>query len=134
MKKLQYSILAIILLAFVLYSGCGEEAPSRDEIPVIKAFLSDFTRAVSDRNAALIDSMIIADAYKMGYHSTRILADVYKNDTAFFAFGRKEFFYTKDKASIHCSIMADSSDPGRPVEITLVKKHKKWYLKRFDLQ
>ena len=133
MKSLVNIGLLIVLAVIVLTPGCEEDAPPRNEIPVIKAFLGEFTQAVNDKNAARIDSMIIADAYEMGYHSTRILNDVYQDDTAFFAFGKKEFFYTKNKASVQCQIMADSTDPGRPAEITLIKKHKKWYIKRFDL-
>jgi len=126
--------IGIIVLSLGLVVGCGEDVPSRDEIPAIKDMLGKLERAVKSKSPAVIDSLIVAEAYDMGYHSTRIMEDVYRDDTTFFAFGRKNFFYTEKKAVVECMIMADSTDQGRPVEMTLVKKHKKWYLKRFDLK
>jgi len=134
MKIITYASIIFLIPVLILMLGCAEEEPPRDEIAVIKDFLGKFENAVKSKTPARIDSLIIADAFDLGYHSTRIMEDVFQDDTAFFAFGRKSFTYTNDKASVECMIMADSTDSGRPVEITLVKKSKKWYLKRFDLK
>ena len=133
MKTAITAFITIISLALIVV-GCAEKAPPRDEIPIIKNFLAKFEQAVKDYNAAGIDSMIIAEAYEDGYSSTRILEDVYQGGDAFYTFGNRNFDYTKDKAVVQFNILADSTDTGRPVEVTLVKKHKQWYLKRFDLK
>ena len=135
MYKLNAFICLFLILSFlVLLAGCEEEAPPRDEIPLIKDLIGNLESAVKGRNPARIDSLIIAEAYDLGYHSTKIMEDVFQGDTAFFAFGRKSFVYTEDKAKVECMIMADSTDAGRPLEMILVKVKKKWYLKRFDLK
>ena len=46
----------------------------------------------------------------------------------------EDFFYVKDKARVNCMVVADSTDPGRGVEITLVKNKDRWLIKRFDLK
>ena len=92
-------------------------------------------QAVRDKNAAALDSLILAESYDEGYHSSKILADVYPDDTgSFLTFGRREFFYTKDNGVVNCYIVADTADTGRAVEITLAKKYDNWYLKKFDLK
>ena len=110
--------------------------PPRDEIPIIKNLLGQFERAVKDKNAARIDSIMIAESLELGYSSRSILAAVYTDpiNSTFHTFGNRSFAYTKDKASVTCFIMADSADPGRPVEITLVKTGHLWLIKRFDLK
>ncbi len=136
MKAKHLVFLLIIMTAF-LSSGCERKKnPSRDEIPPIKDVLGKFQRAVADKNAAAIDSLFLAEAYDLGYYSGTVLETVYpdSDSSGFFAFGRKEFFYTKNKAVVTCFIMADSADTGRRVEITLEKDGKNWYLKRFDLK
>lgn len=133
MKALLKSGLLLAVI-FALLS-CAEKNPPRDEIPLIKDLLGKIDRAVRDRNAAQIDSLMIADALKLGYNSETVLKDVYPEDTStFYTFGRREFFYTEDKGVVNCFIMADSADSGRPVEMTLVKANDHWYLKRFDLK
>jgi hypothetical protein len=116
--------------------GCAEKEPSRDEIPAIKNVLARFENSIKEKNPAAIDSLIIADSDNEGYNSMKALTDVYSDSLngSFLTFGKREFFYTKDKAVVNCFILADSTDNGRPFEITLVKKSKQWYIKRFDLK
>lgn len=132
----KYIIVFLMLLAQVLVSCERKKNPPRDEIPVIKDLLGHFEQAVKERNAAAIDSLMIAEALELGYSSQTILSTVYpdyENDT-FLGFGNRSFFYTKDKASVTCDIMSDTTDTGRPVEITLVKVDETWLIKRFDLK
>lgn len=155
--------LSIIISGFLLLISCVEKNPSRDEIPLIKNLLGQFEQAVREKNSAGIDSLIIAEAYELGYHSTKILSDIYgSGDTGdagnigppddigsdidtneFLKFGTREFFYTKDIGVVNCFIVSDTGDAGstgnagsigRPVEITVVKKYGQWYIKRFDLK
>lgn len=130
----------ILTFVFIFVVGslivsCTHKDPPRDEIPLIKKLLGRIDQAVREKNAALLDSLIIADAYKLGYNSTKILDDVYPTDTSqFLKFGGREFFYTKDEGVVNCYIVPDTADTGRPVEMTLVKANDQWYLKRFDLK
>ncbi|MEW5925104.1 MAG: hypothetical protein AB1746_14050 [Candidatus Zixiibacteriota bacterium] len=133
MKIIIRTLITIISISLIIL-GCTEKAPSRDEIPIIKNFLAKFEQAVKDYNAAQIDSMIIAEAYDDGYNSAKILEDVYQGGDAFYTFGNRNFDYIKDKAVVQFNILADSTGTGRPAEMLLVKKHKQWYLKRFDVK
>ena len=139
---------SIIIAALLLLISCVEKNPPRDEIPLIKDLLANFEQAVREKNAAGIDSLIIAEAYEQGYHSTKILSDIYgAGDTdpeidtsSFLKFGGREFSYTKDIGFVKCFIISYTVDtgstdsPGRPVEITVVKKYDQWFLKQFDLK
>ena len=155
--------LSIIISGLLIIISCVEKNPPRDEIPMIKNLLGRFEQAVREKNRAGLDSLIIAEAYEQGYHSTKILADIYGTGDAggtddvggvgdtggFLKFGSREFVYTKDFGLVKCFIISDTgiaglsgntgsagdiSSAGRPVEITLVKKYDQWYLKKFDLK
>ena len=128
-------IIGSLLSVFILLS-CSEKGPSRDEIPLIRTLLQNFEEAVREQNQARLDSMIVAEALQLGYSSEKILTDVYGSagEGTFYTFGNKEFFYVVDKGVVNCFIKADSADPGRPVEITLVKAANTWLIKRFDLK
>ncbi len=128
-------IICLFPLMLLLFS-CSRKNPPRDEIPVIKDLLGRFERAVKEKNAAGIDSLMSAGSLELGYSSRRILSEIYPDSvkSTFYTFGKRSFAYTKDIASVDCFIMADSTDSGRPVEITLVKSHDMWLIKRFDLK
>jgi len=132
----QIKIIGLISLGFILIFSCAEKNPPRDEIPLIKNLLGRFETAVREKNAALIDSLTIAEAYDLGYNSTKILSDIYQDpDTGqFLKFGNREFFYVGSKGVVNCLIVSDTGDSGRPVEITVVKAYGQWLLKRFDLK
>ncbi|MCP4703158.1 MAG: hypothetical protein GY865_00990 [candidate division Zixibacteria bacterium] len=119
--------------------SCAEKNPPRDEIPLIKNLLGQFEKAVREHNPAGIDSLIIAEAYEQGYHSTKILGDIFGLNNAgdFIKFGSREFSYTKDIGFVKCLIVSDTTDAGfqdRPVEIVVIKKYDQWFLKQFDLK
>jgi hypothetical protein len=120
----------------LVFSCSREKNPPRDEIPLIKDTMGYFELAVKDKNVAAMDSLMSNDAAKLGYSARSILSEVYPDsaESTFFSFGKRSFAYTKDKAAVNCFIMADSTDSGRPVEITLVKSHDRWLVKRFDLK
>ncbi len=128
-----FGIIAIILIPLFY---CGEESPSRDEIPLIRELLGKFEAAVRDRNVAAMDSLIAVDAVELGYSSEKILSDIYSvsDSNTFYKFGSREFFYTRKKGSVHCMILSDSTDSGHPAEITVIKKGEDWFVKRFDLK
>ena len=83
------SKLFIISALLLLIVSCVEKNPPRDEIPLIKNLLGQFEKAVREHNPAGIDSLIIAEAYDEGYHSTKILSDIYgsNNTEDFIKFG-----------------------------------------------
>jgi hypothetical protein len=134
-KQMGKTAVWYLAITAILCLSCVEKNPSRDEIPAIKNLLTKFESAVREKNPARIDSFIVASADEQGYNSTRILADVYDfSEGAFYAFGRKEFFYTKNKGIVSCRIMANSADSGRAVEITVEKVADRWLIKKFDLK
>ncbi len=134
--------ISIIISGLLILLSCAEKNPPRDEIPLIKNLLAKFEQAVKDKNAAGIDSLIIAEAYEEGYHSAKILSDIFgTGDTgsdidtsSFLKFGGREFSYTKNIGFVKCNIVADTINIGRPVEIIVIKKYNQWFLKRFDLK
>jgi len=125
-----------VIISAIMLLSCARKNPPRDEIPILKDVLAKFEQAVKAQSAAQIDSLMIAEALELGYNSGRILSEIYPDtgQGTFYTFGKRNFFYTKDKAVVNCLIMADSLDIGRPVEITLVKTGKSWLIKRFDLK
>lgn len=133
LRVLIFGIFAVILMPLFY---CGEENPSRDEIPVIRELLGKFEAGVRDRNVAVLDSLIAVEALELGYTSEKILSDIYSvsDSNTFYKFGSREFFYTKNKGAVHCTVLPDSTDPGEPAEITVVKKGEDWLIKRFDLK
>jgi len=133
--KILVSII-ILLFASILLVACEKKYPSRNELPKIKDLIGKLQREVDARNAAAIDSLIIAEAYDEGYSSASILEAVYNTDTAaFFAFANKEITYEHNKGEVLFNIVADSSDTtGRPAEMTIVKIADDWFIKRFDLK
>lgn len=133
-KILHYNLVLSLAVLLLLTLACAKKNPPRDEIPVIKDLLAKLDRAVKEQNAAAIDSLIIGEALNQGYSSTKILDDVYDGGRGFYTFGRREFFYTRDRGVVNCFIMADSADIGRPIEITLIKTGDRWLIKKFDLK
>lgn len=135
MRKLT-ACLIVFILQMAIFTACTEKNPPRDEIPRIKNTLERLSQAIKDRNREAIDSLLIVQALDLGYSSEKILDDVYPmtDSGTFYAFGSKSFMYTKDVGRVDCTIMADSTDRGRPLEITLVKLGEQWYVKRFDLK
>jgi len=127
-------LIGIVLL--ILAVSCSHKNPPRDEIPKIKNILAKLEQTIKEKNAAAIDSLIIADSYSKGYSSQTIISRVYPSpeDTNFFSFGKREFFYTENKAVVNCSILRNSADSGRPAEITLTKIADRWLIEKFDLK
>jgi len=126
-----------IFLLLSIFSSCERKKnPPRDEIPIIKELLGEFERAIKEKNPAAIDSLLIAETAELGYSSSGILAEIYSESSrgTFHTFGGRSFSYTKKMAVVNCFIMADSTDSGRPAEITLIKAGDRWLIKRFDLK
>ncbi len=125
------------IMTILLALSCSREKnPPRDEISLIKDTMGYFELAVKDKNVGAMDSLLSNDAAGLGYSAQKILSEVYPDSatSTFYSFGKRSFAYTKDKAAVDCFIMADSTDIGRPVSVTLVKSHDKWLIKRFDLK
>jgi hypothetical protein len=133
-KVIYYPFLFILLLSVL--SCSSKKNPPRDEIPVIKDLLADLEMAIKDKNPEVIDSLMADNAAELGYNSEQILSAVYSDtgENQSYSFGKRDFFYVKDKARVNCFIIADSTDPGRELEITLIKKDNRWKIKRFDLK
>ncbi|UCD95418.1 MAG: hypothetical protein JSU69_05045 [Candidatus Zixiibacteriota bacterium] len=128
-------ILSAVVLA-VLAVTCSEKNPPRDEIPRVKDTMARLEEAIKSKNPNGIDSLMSSGARRLGYSPEQIMTDVCADTVSgsFYTFGKREFFYTKDKAMVRFRIMIDSSDTGRPAEITLVKDRNQWLVKRFDLR
>ncbi len=136
---LRHFVSLILLFAFIggLISSCKDPYPSVDERPKILTLIGKLQNAVKDKNAAAIDSLIIAESYQKGYSSASVLRDVYgDSETAgFYAFGGKEFYYAADEGVVNFTIMADSSDTvGRAAEVVVKKIKDDWYISKFDLK
>jgi len=137
MKSRLFAVVTIILTASILFVACEKNYPSRDELPKIKDLIGKLQREVEAKNAAGIDSLIVAEAYDKGYSSASILKDVYPDSESlsFYAFAHKEITYEHNKGEVTFDIVADSSDTaGRPAEMTVVKIDDDWYIKRFELK
>jgi len=132
LKRMVWPAAGIICL--MVFSCSQEDNPPRDEIPLIKDALGAFEKAVRARDRVAIDSLLSDEAVSEGESAGAILDKVYPGgDTAAFeTFGRRSFFYTKGRANVDCFIMADSIDPGRPIEIILEKKDDRWLIRSFD--
>lgn len=130
-------VFPIILFIFIfVISSCEKKYPSVNEVPKIKDLIGKLQREVKAKNAAAIDSLIIAEAYDEGYSSSSILNEIYTVDhPRFFAFANKEIVYKADKGEVTFNIVADSTDrEGRSAGMTIVKIEDAWYIKRFELK
>jgi hypothetical protein len=129
-------VISLCVFSVLLVVSCSEENPPREEIPLVKDALARLELAVKSKNLAGIDSLLVPETRRLGYSAGQIAVDVYLDtvDGSFYTFGKREFFYTKDKATVSCRVMADSGDTGRAAEITLVNKRDQWLVKRFDLR
>jgi len=127
-------IIGLSLMTLII--SCAQKNPPRDEIPKIKDLLAKLEQGIEGKNAAVIDSLIIADSYSKGYSAQTILAKVYPSagDTLPVSFGKRDFLYTENKAIVNCSLIADSAGPGRPAEITLTRVGDRWLVEKFDLK
>ncbi len=137
MKSKIYFVIAFILMTSILFVACEKNYPSRDEMPKIKDLIGKLQRKVAAKDAAGIDSLIVAEAYKKGYSSSSILRDVYPDpDTSsFFAFAHKDIVYEHSKGVVKFDIVANPGDStGRPAEMTVVKIDDDWYIKNFELK
>ena len=133
--KTTIGFIIIFLLVGSFVSCSRKKNPPRDEISVIKDVLAKLEKAIENRNSIMIDSLLAPDAVRLGYSSQQILSSVYPDSSdGPSSFGKRSFMYIKDKARIDCSLLQNGIDPGRPIEITLIKKRDRWWVERFDLK
>jgi len=135
-KQIILSVMLALSMSIIILTCGKDEGPSRDEIPLIKNTLAQLEDAVKNHNALKIDSLISPEALGLGYSPEQILADIYPDSSkaSFLSFGDRNFLYVEDKALVNCLIISDTTDPGRPVEITLAKNEGVWLIKKFDLK
>ncbi|MEA3297212.1 MAG: hypothetical protein U9R56_05050 [candidate division Zixibacteria bacterium] len=128
------AVIAVMILSFLMLSGCGEETPDRDDIPLLKKSLFSLQEAVKSRNRAAIDSLLSVSILSYEQSSDSLLSFVYGPDRSFvfiqLALG--EIVYNKDKARIDCFVVDTSGRKNRPLVLTLINEHDRWLLKRFE--
>jgi hypothetical protein len=125
-----------VVLSLLILTSCAEKNPPRDEIPKIKDVLAKLEAGIKSRNAALIDSFIFADSFNKGCNSLMILSkiDSCLGDSSFHSIGKREFFYTKDRANVTCRILADARGEGYPTQISLIHVGDRWLIENFEVK
>lgn len=113
--------------------SCGEETPSRDHIPVIKAQLFALQEAVKDYDHARIDSLLSVKILDNDQSSDSLLHFVYgpNNQFAFQVFGGARIFYTHRHGVIDCYVMDSSRSQNRPIRLEYILDGENWLLYRF---
>ncbi len=132
MKKYAYSMVGLTLT--VMFIACSGKNPPRDEIPVIKDTLAEFQEALYDKNPVKIDSLLSSDAAQNNLDANGIISAIYGGGDSFYSFGQREFFYTRDRAVVKCTVMATQDDKGRPLEITLGKEKDRWLIRSLEFK
>ena len=134
MKHLLPTMTALTM-TILLLSGCDEELPSRDHIPLLKHQVYRLQEAVKTQNRAAIDSLLSPEVFDYGQNSDSLLSFVYgpQGTFAFEHFADCDIAYTSDKARVDCYIMDSTSESDRPVVFTFVYRHDLWLVKRFEV-
>jgi hypothetical protein len=126
--------LVVLASLVLLTTGCSEETPSRDHIPILKEKVYLLQQAVKEKNRAAIDSLLSPKILSYQQSSDSLLSFVYGPDDrfAFEQFGNCEIAYTSNRARIDCFVMDSTGRKDRPIVFTFVHKHDLWLLKRFE--
>ncbi|UCD63522.1 MAG: hypothetical protein JSW34_12370 [Candidatus Zixiibacteriota bacterium] len=124
-------VVAVVLL---LLTGCGQETPSRDQIPPLRQRLFDLQQAVYNHDRAAIDSLLSVKIISRDQGSDSLLSFVYgpAGDFPFERFGNYDIVYTTDRARIGCFIMDSTASADRPFTLFLAYEHDMWLFTSFE--
>lgn len=126
----------LLLVALALLAGCGgEELPSRDQIPVLRANLYALEQGIKARDRTAIDSLLSVDILDAGQSSDSLLNFVYgpAGDRPFARLGNYNIFYNNQLAVINCYIMDSTEQIDRPLKLRYGYKTDLWLLKWFGV-
>lgn len=123
------------ILALLLSSGCDQQTPSRDHIPILKQRLVQLQEAIRVRDRAAIDSLLSVKILSHKQDSDSLLRLVYgeEGSFAFVQLALGEISYTNDRARIDCYVVDTSGRRDRPITLTYTHEHDLWLLKRFEI-
>lgn len=129
------AVLTGAILAILLSSGCDEQTPSRDHIPVLKQRLVQLQEAVRIRDRTAIDSLLSVKILSHQLDSDSLLRLVYgeEGSFAFVQLALGEINYTNDRARIDCYVVDTSGRRDRPITLTYTHEHDLWLLTRFEI-
>ncbi len=132
--KLSLQPTALMAGVLLIISGCPDQTPSRDHIPVLKRQVYRLQEAVKARDRTVIDSLLSPDILSHKQDSDSLIRFVYgpNDDFAFERFGDCEIVYTSDRARVECFVMDSTGHRDRPLELTLIYRHEMWLLSRFE--
>ena len=130
MKK----VLLLTAVAILIYQGCAERSPKRDQIPLLRNNVLKLQNAVKDHNRAAIDSLLSVKIISKSQGSDSLLNYVYgpQGQFPFERFGNCGIIYTSDKARIECFIMDSTGQTDRPLTFYLAREHDLWLFTSFE--
>ena len=125
-------LVTLTLAGFML--GCGgDDLPSRDQIPVLRARLFALEQGIRDHSRAAIDSLLSVDILDVKQSSDSLLRFVYgPGDTLpFVRLGDYTIFFSREMAVIDCFIMDSTEQPNRPLRLMYKLDDDLWLLREF---
>ncbi len=132
---IKISLLMVMIVALISFTGCDEETPDRDRIPQLKDALYKLQVAVKSTEISAIDSLLSSDIDDYEQSSDSLLSFVSRDATGFefVQFGKAEMFYTKTLARIDCFIIGSIPEEEIAVTLTFKLDDERWLLKHFEL-
>jgi hypothetical protein len=128
------SSLALVIVGCLVLTSCGERAPKRDQVEIIKGQFSRLQSALKDRNRVVLDSLSSRDMVDDGLTVDSLLRFVGGTESphAFDHFGRYEFVYNSKKARVDCPLVDSTGHEYGAVTLTFARSGDTWLLKRFE--
>ena len=128
------SSMAVVLVGCLVLTSCGDRAPKRDQVEIIKSQFSRLQSALKDRNRVVLDSLSSRDMADDGLTVDSLLRFVGGMESlfAFDHFGRYEFIYNSKKARIDCPLVDSTGREYGAATLTFTRSGDTWLLKRFE--
>jgi len=127
----------LFCITALLFVGCDpKEAPSRDEIPVVKNLLARLQTGIAEKNRAVIDSMLSIEILDINQGSDSLLNLVYssEDDFRFERLGNYEILYSHDIALIDCFIQDSTYKKDKPIRLYFKKDDDIWLMTKFEMK
>lgn len=118
-------------LALCGLSGCGEDIPDRDLIPVIKDRIFVVQEAVRSQDLAALDSLITDQAEQRRCGGDSLIRYVHSGH-GFSRFGNCEIFYTRSRARADCFVIDTVGTESLRLTLTFARSGERWLLDRFE--
>jgi hypothetical protein len=112
-------------------SGCEDELPSRDLIPVIKNRIYLVQEAIKVKIKYGIDTLLTSD-YAEENGADSLVQFAYGTDPTFEfdRFASTEIYFTNDKARVDCIITGKDNRVLKSATLTFERKKTRWLLKK----